>query len=120
MGNPLDGLTLEEIWSLIKKKLDAHPEPYKDQDIRYEFVVDGKNERGRWQLHLDHGQAEIVQGSPEEAACTLELGGKHFRKLLTGDLNSMAAFMTGKLKVKGNVGFALKLEQLLKEYDFSG
>ncbi|WP_040227378.1 SCP2 sterol-binding domain-containing protein [Bhargavaea cecembensis] len=120
MGNPLDGLSLDEIWALIKEKLDANPEPFKDQDVRYEFFVEGKDEHGRWQLLLDHGKADVLEGSPEEAACTLELGGKHFRKLLTGDLNSMAAFMTGKLKVKGNVGFALKLEQLLKEYDFSG
>ena len=119
MGNSLNVLSLDEIWAKIGQELDAKPEPYQDEHIRYEFIIDEKGEVSRWQLLLDNGRAEIFPGITGEPACTLELSGKHFRKLLTGDLNSMAAFMTGKLKVFGNVGFALKLENLLKEYQFS-
>lgn len=43
---------------------------------------------------------------------------KEFQKLLQGDLNSTTAFMTGRLKVKGNIGLALKLESILKKYNF--
>ena len=43
---------------------------------------------------------------------------KDFKKLLDGNLNSAASYMTGKLKIKGNLGLALKLESLLKKYSF--
>ncbi|SEI77729.1 Putative sterol carrier protein [Bhargavaea ginsengi] len=120
MGNPLNALSLDEIWAKIGQELEAKPEPYQDEHIRYEFIIDEKGEVSRWQLLFENGRAEIFSGVAGEASCTLEMSGKHFRKLLTGDLNSMAAFTIGKLKVRGNVGFALKLENLLKEYQFAG
>jgi putative sterol carrier protein len=37
-----------------------------------------------------------------------------FLALLSGKLNGQMAFMTGKLKVAGDLGLALKLESLLR------
>lgn len=37
-----------------------------------------------------------------------------FEKMFNGELNSMQAFMGGKLKIKGDMSEALKLEKLMK------
>lgn len=37
-----------------------------------------------------------------------------FTKMFRGELNSMQAFMSGKLKIKGDMAQALKLEKLMK------
>jgi putative sterol carrier protein len=37
-----------------------------------------------------------------------------FLEMLAGRLNGQMAFMTGKLKVAGDMGLALKLESFLK------
>ena len=37
-----------------------------------------------------------------------------FGRMFRGELNSMSAFMSGKLKIEGDMGQALKLEKLMK------
>lgn len=48
-----------------------------------------------------------------EADCTIVLSKKNLKKLLTGDLSPTTAFMTGKIKVDGDMSVALQLQGLL-------
>jgi putative sterol carrier protein len=52
-----------------------------------------------------------VTNEDQEADCTLEISAKNALKMLDGDLNPMTAFMMGKLKVKGDMGVAMKIAQ---------
>ena len=38
-----------------------------------------------------------------------------FVKMLKGELRASSAFMSGNLKIKGDVGFAMKLEKLMSQ-----
>ena len=49
-----------------------------------------------------------------EASCTMIMDSADFTKMFAGQLNSMQAFMSGKLKIKGDMAQALKLEKLMK------
>lgn len=53
----------------------------------------------------------IVENQDHEADCTLELSTANALKMLEGDLNPMMAYMTGKLKIKGDMGVAMKMAQ---------
>ena len=53
----------------------------------------------------------VVTTQDGEADCTLEISTKNALKMLDGDLNPMMAYMTGKLKVKGDMGVAMKIAQ---------
>jgi putative sterol carrier protein len=48
------------------------------------------------------------------ADVTLSMSMDNFQKLLDGDLNPQMAFMTGKLKVTGDMSLAMKLGQILE------
>ena len=48
-----------------------------------------------------------------EADCTIKISRKNLEKLLKGDLNPMTAFLTGKIKVDGDVSVAMQLQTLL-------
>lgn len=64
-------------------------------------------------LHLDDGKAELSRGVPEHADCTVSMDTDDFKALVTGRLNAMTALTTGKLRVKGNMSLALRLQSLL-------
>ena len=53
-----------------------------------------------------------VDNTNRDTDCTIELGMDTLGDLLSGELNAMNAFMTGKIQVSGDMGVALKLQKL--------
>jgi putative sterol carrier protein len=69
------------------------------------FVIPGEGT-----IMLDASGARADDG---EADVTLTAEAEVFRGILSGDVNPTMAFMTGKLKVDGNMGQAMKLGAVL-------
>ncbi|MCU9593383.1 SCP2 sterol-binding domain-containing protein [Caldibacillus thermolactis] len=115
MSGKLKNATLEEIKNFIEEELNKNSEPISDVKAIYEFHITGEEE-DTFQLQLQGGQAKIVQGDKEVADCVLTMSFKSFQQFLIGKLSGTVAFMTGKLKLKGDISKALKLESILKQY----
>ena len=47
-----------------------------------------------------------------DADCTITASEETFTKIASGEQNPTAAYMSGKLKVKGDMGQAMKLQKL--------
>lgn len=60
------------------------------------------------------GESNIVSQNDEEAACTISTEADTFLQLKNGELNPMMAVMTGKVKIKGDMGLAMKLQSLIQ------
>ena len=61
-------------------------------------------------IHLnDTVEPTTVTNENNEAECTIVIKLDDFEKLMSGDLNPMMAFMTGKMKVEGDKAIAMKL-----------
>ena len=60
------------------------------------------------------GDSNIVSQNDEEAACTISTDTDTFNQLKNGDLNPMMAVMSGKVKIKGDMGLAMKLQSLIQ------
>ncbi len=54
-----------------------------------------------------------VRAGDEEADVTLSANADVFQGIISGDVNPTAAFMTGKLKLDGDMGLAMKLGSAL-------
>ncbi|GGA72463.1 SCP2 sterol-binding domain-containing protein [Ornithinibacillus halotolerans] len=107
--------SLTEVMENAAKVLNANPTPLEGLHLTYQFDI---KDEGVYVLRLEDGKAAVSEETTVEADCTLSMSLKSFQKFLAGKLNGTTAFMTGKLKIKGDIGKALKLESILKQYNF--
>ena len=74
----------------------------------YLFDIEGA---GKWKVDLDDGKVSVTEGGGD-ADTTITASEETFRKIANGEQNATAAYMTGKLKIKGDMGAAMKLQKL--------
>jgi putative sterol carrier protein len=74
----------------------------------YLFDIDGE---GQWFVNIADGQVAVSEGGGE-ADATITTSGETFEKIVAGEQNPTTAYMTGKLKIKGDMGAAMKLQKL--------
>ena len=74
----------------------------------YLFDVDGA---GKWTVDVNDGKLTVTEGG-NEADTTITVSEENFERMIGGDLNPTTAYMTGKLKVKGDMSAAMKLQKL--------
>ncbi|WJY26171.1 SCP2 sterol-binding domain-containing protein [Sporosarcina trichiuri] len=110
-------MELAKTWESIEQQLNEYPAPFQGADVTYGFNLSG-TEAGEYVLKLAGQQAEVTAADTAGADCVLSMNVGDFYKLLHGKLNTTSAFMMGKLKVKGSLGLALKLEGILTKYRF--
>jgi putative sterol carrier protein len=90
------------------------PEKAGSTKAMIQFDLSG-DQGGRWWVKIHDGKAESGQGdAPEPASLTLMADATDYVKISLGQLDGTAAFMQGKLKIKGDMGLAIKMASLFK------
>ena len=80
--------------------------------IQFDLSGDGG---GKWWVHIHDGKAESGKGDPGTPPnLTLLADAGDWVKIMTGKLDGTAAFMQGKLKIKGDMGLAIKMQTLFR------
>src|SRR2546428_12094960 len=74
----------------------------------YLFDIEGA---GKWTVRVEDGNVSVTEGG-EDADAVITTSDETFEKIISGDHNPTSAYMTGKLKVKGDMGAAMKLQKL--------
>jgi putative sterol carrier protein len=74
----------------------------------YLFDIEGA---GKWTVNVDDGKVSVTEGG-EDADVVISTSEATFEKIVSGEQNPTSAYMTGKLKVKGDMGAAMKLQKL--------
>ncbi len=105
-------MTIAELLEKLKAHIAANPEKIANLKATYQFELTGEG-GGTYHAVFDNGKYEIGEGPAENPGCTITIATADFFALLERKLNPMAAFMAGKLKIRGDMGQAMKLQQLL-------
>lgn len=77
--------------------------------ILFDLTGDGG---GQWSAVIADGACEVESGAVAEPTATLRMEAADYQAMIEGDLNAMTAFMTGKIKVEGDLGTIMKMQSV--------
>jgi len=104
--------TVKELFDSIKAKVDANPAKVASLNASYQFELTGEG-GGIYHASFQGGSYDIGEGPVANPGCTVTMSTSDFMAMVSGKLNPTAAFMSGKLKLKGDMGLAMKLQTLI-------
>jgi putative sterol carrier protein len=64
-------------------------------------------------IRVDDEQVSTGDGAAEDANCTISAAIGTFEEMFKGDLDPTSAFMTGKIRIEGDMSAAMRLAQIL-------
>ncbi len=103
----------KDILSNLNQKIEAaDPTKMKGVSAVYQFDLTGDN-GGVFHVTVEDGSPTVVESEHDSPNITITMAADDFNDMLEGKLNATSAFMAGKLKVKGDMSLAMKLQSLL-------
>ncbi|NWN82625.1 MAG: SCP2 sterol-binding domain-containing protein [Halomonas sp.] len=85
------------------------PQAASGMDDVFQFHFDDADS---YYLVIQNQELSVESGEHDDPSVTLTMSTATFKGLMTGEINGMTAFMTGKIKATGNVMLATKLTSL--------
>ncbi|CAK8681437.1 unnamed protein product [Clavelina lepadiformis] len=104
-GNP----EVSAIFNEMRKALSASVVAQIGGVVKYTLSASGKSES--WTVDLKNGSGSIRQ-EDGKADCTLKMSPNTFVAMFKGEMDPTDAFMSGKIKIDGDMGLVMKLEKL--------
>jgi len=79
----------------------------------FQFDITGDG-GGRWYAEIRGGELSVVEGERPNPDVLLTASAADYLAVSEGRMGNMAAFASGKVKVKGNLGLAMKMPSIFK------
>jgi 3-hydroxy-3-methylglutaryl CoA synthase/NAD(P)-dependent dehydrogenase (short-subunit alcohol dehydrogenase family)/putative sterol carrier protein len=99
---------------VFKKMPDAFKaDSAKGVDVVFQYVISGPA-GGEWMVVIKDQACKVEAGKAEKAICTLKISDTDFVDLISGKLDPMKAFTSGKLKIDGDVMKSQLIGKLFK------
>ena len=98
--------TAREFFDALPSRVS--PERIEGMNNTYVFDIEGA---GVWTVAIADGAVSVTEGAGD-ADCTFSASEETFEKITSGEQNATTAYMTGKLKIKGDMGAAMKLQKI--------
>jgi 3-hydroxy-3-methylglutaryl CoA synthase/NAD(P)-dependent dehydrogenase (short-subunit alcohol dehydrogenase family)/putative sterol carrier protein len=104
-------LTVKAIFEGLPKAFRA--EKASGVDVVFQFVIAGPS-GGSWFVTIKDAVCKVEEGTHKTPNTTIKMKDEDFVRLIKGELNAMAAFTGGKLRVEGDVMKSQLIEKLFK------
>ena len=101
---------VKEVFARISEEFHDNAPPGLDAVFQFEIAGDGG---GDWHVLAGDGKCLVQAGSHSAPNVTVKASAETFLALANGNLSGMQAFLTGKLKVEGDLLLAQRLSELM-------
>ncbi len=103
--------TVKETFDLMASRFRADKAAGTNATIQYEISGEGG---GTWSAVIKDGTCTVSGGPAPSPNLTLQMSGQDWLDMLSGKASGQMLFMSGKLKLKGDMGLAMKLGSLFQ------
>jgi putative sterol carrier protein len=80
----------------------------------YQFDLSGEG-GGKWHVMINNDQCQVKEGTHASPNITISMTAQDYLDMLSGKLNGQVAFMSGKLRISGDMGLALRMQSLFRQ-----
>jgi putative sterol carrier protein len=98
--------TVNETFDLMPSRFKPDKAQGVNAVIQYEITGEGG---GSWYAAIKDGTCTVTAGTAPSPALTITMSGQDWLDMVGGKLSGQMAFMSGKLKLKGDMGLAMKV-----------
>ena len=113
MRGPIRDLILDEVFRRFPEYFKAGRA---GTEAAIGFKITGRPDGGadRYRVLISGGEVRAGRDLEVEPRATIVIDGVAFLKLVTGNANPVVSFVTGKLKVRGDLAFAAQIPGLFR------
>jgi putative sterol carrier protein len=104
-------MTPEDIFARMATSVDEAAAKGLNGTVQFNLTGEGG---GAWYATVKDGKIAVTKGSVSSPNMTMAMDAQDYVDMNTGKLNPQVAFMTGKLKISGDMSLAMKMQALLK------
>jgi len=101
--------SVAEIFQMMPNRFNA--QAAQGVNATYQFDLTGDN-GGTYHVKIANGACQVEKGPAASANITITMAAQDYIDMINGKLNPQMAFMGGKLKIKGDMSLALKMQQI--------
>jgi putative sterol carrier protein len=104
-------MSVAELFNSMPGRLQAD----KAEGVNMSILFDLSGaEGGQWSVDVADGKVNVNEGAGASTPnATVRMTAEDFQAMSSGSLNPMMAFMTGKVKVEGDLNSVMKFQQLV-------
>jgi len=102
---------VKAIFDAMPSTINADAAKGMNSTIQFNLTGDGG---GNYFVEIKDGAANVSEGTAPSPNMTMTLAAPDYVDLISGKLNGQMAFMSGKLKIAGDMGLAMKMQTLFK------
>lgn len=103
--------TVEHFFAELPGRVDKGKAAGMNATFQFDITGDGG---GQWYVKIADGNAEVSAGTADAPNITMTATAENWLKIVAGELGGQTAFLTGKLKIKGDMSLAMKLQSLFQ------
>lgn len=101
--------SVAEIFQLMPERVNK--DKIQGMDKTFQFNITGDS-GGEWNAKIADGACVVSEGTAENANITITASAEDWMNIVSGKLNGQTAFLTGKLKIQGDMTLAMKLQSV--------
>jgi putative sterol carrier protein len=99
-----------------KQAFEMMPSRFKKENAKglnavYQFDLSGDG-GGKWNVTVNNETIQVKEGAHPSPNITISMTAQDYLDMTSGKLNGQVAFMSGRLRIAGDMGLALRMQNL--------